>query len=126
MDFLNVGCKHYIVSFCGFHKGSTLLYPVWPYPIRVWAVLGLIGLIVVLAHFQHLPGHIAQPVMCLTADTCLTADPGVARSIPAWSHTFVEIDNEKILRPFSSFQLIQEGLLSVTNESMCTKYWFTA
>ena len=24
----------------------------------------------------------------------LTADPGVASSIPAWSHTFVEIDHE--------------------------------
>ena len=26
----------------------------------------------------------------------LTADPGVASSIPAWSHTFVEIDYEII------------------------------
>ena len=26
--------------------------------------------------------------------TCLTADPGVANLIPAWSHTFVEIDHE--------------------------------
>ena len=31
--------------------------------------------------------------MCLTADTWLTADPGVASLIPAWSHTFVEIDH---------------------------------
>ena len=30
-----------------------------------------------------------------------------------------------ILRPFSSLLLI-EGLLSVTSESMCTKYWLTA
>ena len=29
-------------------------------------------------------------------DACLTADPGVASSIPAWSHTFVEIDHEII------------------------------
>ena len=35
-----------------------------------------------------------QPVMCLTAETCLTADPGVVSSIPAWSHTFMEIDHE--------------------------------
>ena len=28
--------------------------------------------------------------------TCLTADPGVASSIPAPSHTFVEIDHEII------------------------------
>ena len=30
--------------------------------------------------------------MCLATDASLTADPGVASSIPAWSHTFVEID----------------------------------
>ena len=34
--------------------------------------------------------------MCLAADTCLTADPGVASLIPALSHTFVEIDHEII------------------------------
>ena len=34
--------------------------------------------------------------MCLTADTCLTADPGVVTSIPAWSHTFAESDHEII------------------------------
>ena len=34
--------------------------------------------------------------MCLAADTCLTADPGVTRSIPTQSHTFVEIDHEII------------------------------
>ena len=35
--------------------------------------------------------------MCMTAsDTCLTADPGVASSIQARSHTFVEIDREII------------------------------
>ena len=32
--------------------------------------------------------------MCLTASTCLTADPVVASLIPARSHTFVEIDHE--------------------------------
>ena len=40
--------------------------------------------------------HIAQSVMCLTADICLTADPGVASSILTRSHTFVEIDHEII------------------------------
>ena len=34
--------------------------------------------------------------MCLTADRYLTADSGVACSIPAWSHTFMEIDQEII------------------------------
>ena len=39
---------------------------------------------------------ITQSVMCLTADTYLIADPGVASSIPARSHPFVEIDREII------------------------------
>ena len=43
-----------------------------------------------------LPGCVAQSVTCLATDACLTADPGVASSIPARSHTFVEIDPEII------------------------------
>ena len=39
---------------------------------------------------------VAQSVTCLATDACLTADPGVASSIPARSHTFVEIDHEII------------------------------
>ena len=35
-------------------------------------------------------------VACLTADTCLTADPGIVSSTPARSHTFVKIDYEII------------------------------
>ena len=42
------------------------------------------------------PGRVAQSVRCLATDVCLTADPGVASLIPARSHTFVEIDHEKI------------------------------
>ena len=38
-------------------------------------------------------GLVAQSVTCLTTDTFLTADPGVASSIPARSHTFTEIDH---------------------------------
>ena len=45
---------------------------------------------------QNLLGHVAQSVMCLAADTCLTADPGVPSSISVRSHTFVEIDRERI------------------------------
>ena len=41
-------------------------------------------------------GRVAQSVTCLATDACLTADPGVASSIPARSHTFVEIDHEII------------------------------
>ena len=43
-----------------------------------------------------LPGRLAQSVTRLATDACLTADPGVASSIPARSHTFVEIDHEII------------------------------
>ena len=55
-----------------------------------------------------------------------TADPGVANLISARSHTFVEIHHEIISMAILLLPLIQEGLLSVTRESMCTKYWLTA
>ena len=42
------------------------------------------------------PGRVAQSVTCLATDAYLTADPGVASSILAWSHTFMEIDHEII------------------------------
>ena len=44
------------------------------------------------------PGRVAQSVACLATDACLTADPGVASSIPVRSHTctFVEFDHEMI------------------------------
>ena len=34
--------------------------------------------------------------MCLATGASLTADPGVASLIPAWAHTFGEIDHEII------------------------------
>ena len=43
-----------------------------------------------------MPGNVALSVTCLATDARLTADPGVASSIPARSHTFVEIDHEII------------------------------
>ena len=58
-----------------------------------------------------IPGRVAQSVTCLATDACLTADPGVASSIPSWYHTFVEIDHEiistVILLP--SADLFKEG-----------------
>ena len=42
------------------------------------------------------PGRVAQSVTYLATDACLTADPGVASLIPAWYHTFVEIDHEML------------------------------
>ena len=38
-------------------------------------------------------GGVGQSITCLATDAYLTADTGVASSILAWSHTFVEIDN---------------------------------
>ena len=51
-----------------------------------------------------------------------TADPGVVSSILVRSHTFLEIDQEIILMAIILLWLIQEGLLSITSESICTKY----
>ena len=43
-----------------------------------------------------IPGRVAQAITCLATDGCLTAIPGIASSIPARSHTLVEIDHEII------------------------------
>ena len=48
----------------------------------------------------------------------LTADPGVTNLIPIRSHTFVEINHEIISTVILLLPLIQEGLLSVTRESI--------
>ena len=69
------------------------------------------------------PGRVAQSVTCLATDACLTADPGVASSIPARSHTLVEIDHEIIA---TVILLPSSDLLSVISESVCTNYWLTA
>ena len=47
-------------------------------------------------HVHAGPGRVAQSLKCLATIANLTADPGVAISIPPWSHTFVEIDHEII------------------------------
>ena len=73
-----------------------------------------------------IPGCVVQSVTSLTANTCLTADPGVTISIPARTHTFMEIDHEILSKVITSLRLFQEGLLSVTSESMSTKYWLTS
>ena len=44
----------------------------------------------------YLLGRVALVVTCLATDASLTADPGVASSFLAWSHTFTEIDYEII------------------------------
>ena len=52
-----------------------------------------------------------------------TADPGVATLIPVLSHTFMGIDHEIISMVILILLRIQEGLFSVTSESICTKYF---
>ena len=59
------------------------------------------------------PGPVAQLV------ASPTLDPGITRSIPAQSHSFVEIDCEIISTVIHTLPLIQEGLLLVTSERMC-------
>ena len=63
--------------------------------------------------FNSFTRPIAQWVTCVTADVYLSADPGVMSSIPAWSHTFLEIDHEIISTVILLLSLIKKGLLSV-------------
>ena len=59
----------------------------------------------------------------LFTDACLTADPGVASSIPARSHTFVEIDHEiistVILLP--SADLFKKGCCQFIQAKVCAQ-----
>ena len=50
-----------------------------------------------------------------------TADPVVASLILARSYSFVDFDHEIIYMVIFLLRLIQEGLLSATSESICTK-----
>ena len=67
---------------------SNVVFPCWS---QGAAGFGPVG-----QPIQRVPGRVAQSVTCLATDACLTADPGVASSIPVRSHTFVEIDHEII------------------------------
>ena len=69
-----------------------------PYLGGLRSFLPLFGGEIIFLHsfFPTQPGHVAHLVMCLTTDASLPADQGVVSLIPAWSHTFVEIDYEKI------------------------------
>ena len=66
--------------------------PSWSFSYNSFVKLLLYNMI----HYSTVPGCVAQSVRCLATDVCLTADPGVASSILARSHTFVEIDHEII------------------------------
>ena len=58
----------------------------------------------------HTPGFVGS----------LIADPGVVSLILARSHCLTKIDHEKFSMVILLLPLIQEGLLSVASESMCT------
>ena len=111
-------------------------YPYSVYTLSTFLILYMVYPLLLLClwyiHFPYsvyTPGRVAQMVTCLATDACLTADPGVVSSILVRSHTFVEIDHEMIsaviLLPRFRCS-IQERLLSVTSEIMCTNYWLTA
>ena len=72
---------------------------------------------------SNLPGRVAQSVTCLATDACLTADPGVASSIPVRSHTFVEIDHEIIstVIPLPSADLFKKGCCQL-QAKVCARF----
>ena len=84
--------KHMKCSYVPGHLTKLLKY------VSVVYIEGFMGeiLIYVSEILLDIPGPVVQSVTCLTADTCLTAVPGVASSIPARSDTFAKIDREII------------------------------
>ena len=62
----------------------------------------------------------SQPLLS-TGPILPSAGAGVESYIPARSHSFVDIDYEIISKVILLLPLIQEGMLSVTSESMCMK-----
>ena len=77
--------------------GPILGPNIGPFPFQKWAKPPkIVNNIPNLSSTLWIPGRVAQSVACLATDACLTADPGVASSISARYHTFVEIDHEII------------------------------
>ena len=67
-----------------------------------------------------LPGGIAQSITCLATDASLTADPGVASSIPARSHTFVEIEIISTVILLPSAESFKKGCCQLQGK-VCTR-----
>ena len=73
------------------------------------------------------PGHVVQSVTCPATDASLTADPGVASSIPASYHTFMEIDHEIIstVNLLPSAESFKKECCQL-QQKYVHKYWLTA
>ena len=85
----------YLLKFIRLHIFTKVLEITWAKPMYMkYIFLCEGGMHLLITGF--VPGRVAQLVTCLATDACLTADPGVASSIPARYHTFVEIDHEII------------------------------
>ena len=83
MAYNSISTKHYIKSHLELQREITLI-ELAPSPYFFVSSICL-------AYMNMFARFDENPAM-----TCLTADPGVASSIPARSHTFVEIDHEII------------------------------
>ena len=70
-------------------------------------------------HYLHKPGCLGQSGVSLWITGSLVR-------ISVWPHTFLEIYHEIISTVIFPFLLLQEGQMSVSGESTCTKYWLTA
>ena len=77
--------------------------------LKIWILVLIITFYII-----KQPSRMALSVKCLATDASLTADPGVASSIPARSHTFVEIDYETISTVNESFPLIHSRRIVVS------------
>ena len=54
-----------------------------------------------------------------------TEESEIPGSIPGPAYTFIEIDHDFFSTVVYPLPMIQEGLFTVTGESMGTKYWLT-
>ena len=93
-DFFSSNCL--INSITHQHSCKIIYLPIW------------------ICHLARMPGHVAKTVTCLATDTCLTADPGVASSIPAGTILSWRLIMKEFLRSFSSLLLIHSRRVVVS------------
>ena len=70
-------------------------------------------------------GLVAQSLTCLAADTCLTADPGVASLILARPLSLAEIDHEIISTVILLPSADSRRVVVSYKRSMCMEYRLT-